>query len=48
MKCLDADEKKYPSTTGSASARTALVSIQQTNEQSSMDDFISTFEASLG
>jgi len=45
---LDADEKKYPSTIGSASARTALASVQQSNEQSSMDDFISTSKASLG
>ena len=34
VKCLDADEEKYPPTTGSALARTALASVWVSETQS--------------
>ena len=40
VKCLDADEEKYPPTTGSALARTALASVWVSETQSSMDEFV--------
>jgi len=42
VKCLDADEEAYPPATGSASAKTALASVRQSEDQLSMDEFVST------
>ncbi|KAF9780506.1 hypothetical protein BJ322DRAFT_1164329 [Thelephora terrestris] len=47
VKCLDADEQNYPPSTGSASAQTALASVQQSEDQLSMDEFVSTSDASV-
>ena len=46
VKCLDADELKYPPTANSASARIALASVWQTEIQSSMDEFVASSEFS--
>ena len=48
MKFLDADEEKYPPATGSTSARTTLATVQESEEQLSMDAFVSATETSLG
>ena len=47
MKCLDANELKYPPAAGSALAQTALASLCQSEDQSLMDQFISTSDTSL-
>ncbi|KAF9784108.1 hypothetical protein BJ322DRAFT_895658 [Thelephora terrestris] len=47
VKCLDADEQKYPPSAGSASAQTALASVQQSKDQLSMDDFVLVSDAAI-
>ncbi|KAF9779425.1 hypothetical protein BJ322DRAFT_1113237 [Thelephora terrestris] len=47
VKCLDADEQKYPPSAGSASAQTALASVQQSEDQLSMDDFVLVSDAAI-
>jgi len=46
VKCLDSDERKYPATSNSTSAHATLASVQQSDIQSSMDEFVASSQAS--
>ena len=45
VKCLDANKEKYPPTTSSTLAHTALVSVWVSETQSSMDKFVAASES---
>ncbi|KAF9786364.1 hypothetical protein BJ322DRAFT_1108214 [Thelephora terrestris] len=47
VKCLDADEQRYPPATGSTSAQITLASVRQSEDQLVMNEFVSVSDTSL-